>query len=183
MNEKIFIIHGFKGKPNGGWRPWLMSELAKDDIYTCALLMPKPGNPRKKEWTETIKRATDMFERDKIYLVGHSLGVPAILRYLEETDKKIRGVILVSGPFKNDLNIFNSFYDSNFDFERIKKNCERFLVIHGVDDELVPFSESILLANKLNCKVVPIENGGHLNGQSNCYELPEIRDGLLKMIK
>ena len=45
--KKVFIVHGFEGEPNGGWRPWLMGELAKKDIYACALPMPIPSSPNK----------------------------------------------------------------------------------------------------------------------------------------
>jgi hypothetical protein len=37
--KKVFIIHGFQGKPNGGWRPWLEGELALLDIYACFFLV------------------------------------------------------------------------------------------------------------------------------------------------
>jgi len=43
--KKVFIIHGFEGSPNGGWRPWLMAELEQHDVYACALSMPNPDNP------------------------------------------------------------------------------------------------------------------------------------------
>jgi len=43
--KKVFIIHGFEGEPNGGWRPWLMRELAKFDVYASALPMPTPEKP------------------------------------------------------------------------------------------------------------------------------------------
>ena len=49
------MIHGFRGEPNGGWRPWLMGELAQKDIYAHALLMPNPYEPKKDEWVKTIK--------------------------------------------------------------------------------------------------------------------------------
>jgi predicted alpha/beta hydrolase family esterase len=43
--KKVFIIHGFEGSPNGAWRPWLMAELEKEDMYCCALAMPSPDAP------------------------------------------------------------------------------------------------------------------------------------------
>src|SRR3989344_3710325 len=104
---KIFIIHGFEGSPNGGWRPWLMAKLEKKGIYACALSMPSPEKPICKEWIAEIARhvernpstSSGQAKKDKTYLVGHSLGVPAILRYLEsKSARKIAGAVLVSGP-------------------------------------------------------------------------------------
>ena len=72
--KKVFIIHGFEGSPNGGWRPWLMGELEKHDIYACALSMPNPENPVCPEWIAEISRHVDQNNNDEVYLIGHSLG-------------------------------------------------------------------------------------------------------------
>lgn len=71
--KKVFIIHGFEGSPNGGWRPWLMLELEKKDVYACALAMPHPENPLCSEWVQEIERHVIQNKEDDIYLVGHSL--------------------------------------------------------------------------------------------------------------
>lgn len=83
--KKIFIIHGLSGSPNGGWRPWLMSELEKKDLYACALAMPSPDTPTVEEWCKEIDR--HIYPEDEVYLIGHSLGATAILRYLERRCK------------------------------------------------------------------------------------------------
>lgn len=129
--KKVFIIHGFAGSPNGGWRPWLMGELEKRDVYACAFPMPTPENPICNEWVEEISRHVERNSEDEIYLVGHSLGVPAILRYLENPQtKSICGAVLVSGPSeKNNNRKIDSFLDKNFDFEKIKVNCKKFAVM------------------------------------------------------
>jgi len=73
--KKVFIIHGLGGNPNGGWRPWLMAELEKQEIYACALSMPTSENPICKEWVDEISRHIERNSGDDIYLVGHFLGV------------------------------------------------------------------------------------------------------------
>jgi predicted alpha/beta hydrolase family esterase len=70
--KKVFIIHGFEGHPNGAWRPWLMAELEKRDIYACALSMPSPEKPVCAEWVEEISRNVLRNKNDEICLVGHS---------------------------------------------------------------------------------------------------------------
>lgn len=186
--KKVFIIHGFQGKPNGGWRPWLMGELAKNDIYACSLPMPTPDVPVKREWVNTINEAVGSFKEDT-FLIGHSLGVPAILRYLESLDKdsRIDGVVLVSGPFskieKDGYEQVDTFLDTAFDFDHIKNACKNFVIIHGDNDENVLFSDAEELSKKLVCDVISVPNGGHLNGKSGFYKLPEALESLLKMIK
>lgn len=186
--KKVFLIHGYGGEPNGGWRPWLMGELAQKNIWACAPAMPMAGNPKKDEWIKEIARQVSEPSKD-IFLVGHSLGVPALLRYIESLPEgsKIGGLVLVSGiihvvPGKERYNPINHFYDKDFDYEKIKSICKNSIVIHGDDDQNVPFSHAEELSSKLSCELISIPNGGHLNGSSGWYKLPEALDALEKMI-
>jgi len=186
--KKVFIIHGFMGGPNINWFPWLMGELAKNDIYACALPMPAPDNPIKSEWVKTISEAVGV-STEKIFLVGHFLGVPAILRYLESLDKdsKIGGAVLVSGPVfkieKEGYEQVNTFLDVAFDFDHIKNTCKNFVVIHGDNDKAAPFFDAEELAKKLGCVLISITKGGHLNGSDGFYKLSQALESLLKMMK
>jgi len=184
--RKVFIIHGFEGSPNGGWRPWLMGELEKSDIYACALSMPSPENPACGEWVEEIHRHVERNKNDEIYLVGHSLGVPAILRYLESGSAgiNIAGAVLVSGPcekVKNNKKI-DSFLDKPFDFKTIKSKAKKFTIIHGDNDPCVSLNNAEILSKELNGKLIVIPNGGHLNGGSGWFKLPECLESLRVMM-
>lgn len=187
--KKVFMVHGFGGEPNGGWRPWLMGKLARQDVWACALAMPTPDKPKMEEWVEAIEKNVGTPNED-IYLVGHSLGVPTVLNYIESLQKgiKIGGVVLVSGiihpiPGKDRYIPINHFYEKEFNYEHIKSVCNNFLVIHGDNDTAVPFEQAEELSHKLSCELVEIKNGGHLNGSSGFYELPEALDALEKMFK
>jgi len=182
--EKVLIIHGYQGSPNGGWRPWLMAELEKIDIYACALAMPEPEHPKVGDWVSEISRhiAVD----DKICLVGHSLGVPAILRYLESVNDKsqsIAGAVLVSGPLslvgQSDV---DSFLIDRFEFSKIMKTSNQFAVIHGDDDPLVPVSDAYQLSKKLQTKPIIIKGGKHLNGGAGWTQLPEVLDAIKEIL-
>jgi len=186
--KKVFIIHGSGGMPNGGWRSWLMGELSVNDIWACSLAMPTPNTPQKDEWVKTIQDAIKTSTEDEIFLVGHSLGVPAILHYLESLDinSKINGAVLVSGPVfeieKDERGYINSFLNKPFNFDHIKNVCKSFSVIHGSDDPVVPFSEAEYLSEKFSCNLISISNGKHLNGSAGFNKLPEVLSELLKMI-
>lgn len=185
--KKVFMVHGFRGEPNGGWRPWLMRELAKIDIYACSLPMPTPDEPVMKEWTNTISNNIGE-PNEEIFLVGHSLGVPAILRYLEtlQTNQRIGGVVLVSGVIhkipKDIYKSVNSFLEIPFNFDKIKNVCNNFSIIHGDDDPNVSFKEAEELSQIFNCNLISIPNGKHLNGSAGIYELPEVLEVLKKII-
>lgn len=181
--KKVFIIHGFEGSPNGGWRPWLMAELEKKDIYACALSMPSPERPVVKEWVEEISRHATQNKKDSICLVGHSLGVPAILRFLETSPSKtkITSAILVSGPCKpTKYKKLKNFLEKPFNFKKIKSKVKNFTVIHGSNDPLVPIEEAEILKNALGAELVIIKNGSHLNGGSGWFSLPELLTAILK---
>jgi len=179
--KKVFIIHGFEGSPNGGWRPWLMGELAKREVYACALSMPDPESPVPVEWVAEIARHVERNSGDEIFLVGHSLGVPAILRYAMTMPpgRKLAGAVLVSGPCQPTGNKkIEGFLSEPFDFKAIRSRFGRVSVIHGDNDSLVPLAQAERLARELSAKLIVIKNGGHLNGSSGWYSLPQCLDEL-----
>ena len=183
--KKVFIVHGFEGEPNGGWRPWLMGELAKEDVYACALPMKSPYTPKLSEWVGEVERQVEANPDEEIYLVGHSLGVPTILHYLaSDTAEKISGAVLVSGPCETlDRKDLSEFLDVDFDFKKIKSNANKFAVVHGDDDPAVPFSHAEKLRDELNAELFVVENGGHLNGSAGWTKLPQCLEALKRMMK
>lgn len=179
--KKVFIIHGFGVSPNSNWKPYLMRELAKHDIWACSLAMPKANDPNCDEWVETIAKAVDT--SDENYFVAHSLGVRAVLRYLETAEKPVEGAVLVSGRYgKSRSGARGSFYDTPLAIETIKQKAKHFTVIHGDNDTTVPYEEGLVLSHELGCEIVTIKNGGHLGTKAGCFELPEVRDAVLKMM-
>lgn len=183
--KKVFIIHGFQGSPNGGWRPWLMGELEKQGIYACALSMPNPNNPVPAEWVAEIARHIEVNKKDQIFLIGHSLGVPAVLRYLEsKKGAKIKGAVLVSGPvYKTSKKKVAAFLKEPFNFKIIKSKVKKIAVIHGDTDRSVSVEQGEFLAKELNADLMIIKNGGHLNGSSGWFTLPQCLEVLEKMFK
>jgi uncharacterized protein len=180
--KKVFLVHGFEGSPNGGWRPWLMGELEKQDIYACALAMPSPADPVLEEWVNEIARYAEWESDAEIYLVAHSLGVPTVLHYLETAPRPISGAVLCSGPCEPVENKkIEGFIDRPFDFEKIRENCPKFVVIHGNNDMSVPLEHARKLEEGLRGKLVIVPNGGHLNGSSGWTQLPQALDALNNM--
>ncbi len=183
--KKVFIVHGLGSSPNGGWRPWLMGELKKQHVYACALAMPTPDEPVCAEWVEEIARHVEKNANDEIFLVGHSLGVSAILRYLETAPEKIRvsGVVLVSGRCTSHPNKkLANFFEPAFHFATIASRARSFTIIHGDDDQVVPFDNAEILSRELHAELIVIPKGGHLNGGSGWQTLPACLDTLIKMM-
>ena len=184
--KKVFIVHGLAGSPNGGWRPWLMAELAKQGVYACALSMPDPEHPKRDEWVGEIARHVERNGLDEIYLVGHSLGVPAILRYLESAPETqaVSGAVLVSGRCeKIDDKKLESFFNSPFNFKTIGSRARKFAIVHGDDDTRVPFRNAEILSGELGGELITVPGGGHLNGSSGWHALPQCLEALQKMMR
>lgn len=178
--KKVFLIHGFEGEPNGGWRPYVMRELAKHDIYACSLSMPAPAEPVLSEWLEEVVRHIERNSNDEIYLVGHSLGGTTILRLLEKFDfPNLKGVVIVSAPCRKGNNEkIKEFLDKEFDWSKMKGKVGSVSVIHGDDDPLVPLEQAEEIAKELNGKLIVISNGKHLNGSAGFVELKEVVEEL-----
>ncbi len=184
-NKKIFLIHGFEGTPNGGWRPYLMRELEKQDVYTCSLSMPSPEAPKLDEWLGEIKRHIDRNKTDDIYLIGHSLGGTTILRYIERYNSaNLKGIVIVSAPCHQNTNEkIRDFLSNDFDWMKMKNKVDKVAVVHGDNDPLVPVSDAEETAKELNGKLILIPNGKHLNGSAGFTELPEVLSMVTEMIK
>lgn len=189
---KVIIIHGFGGIPNGGWFPWLMHELALKSIPAYSLLMPNTQNPIAREWVAEIdKQIGDSIE--DIILVGHSLGVSAILRYLEKfPTRRFKGIVLVSG-FVEKLEVDNpdsvfrkidDFVDPAIIFDDIRKATQNFSVIHGEKDTIVPLGYTEPLVKGLDAELVIVRDGDHFSQKTEpiCYELPPVLESILKII-
>ncbi len=174
--KRVFLIHGYEGTPNGGWRPWVMGELAKHDIFATALTMPGGKAPTLSDWVAEITRNVETGVKGDIYLVGHSLGVPAILKYIEQTSlKKIAGIILVSGPsLPTKKKAVAEFLADEFDFYHIKSKVSQITVIHGDNDPVVHVSQAHFLADSLGVRAKIIKNGKHLNGSAGFTKLPAV---------
>ncbi len=181
MSKKVFIVHGFQDTPQSGWIPWLKAKLEEDGSDVNAITMPNPHNPVCDEWVKTLSETVADCD-ENVFLVGHSLGVPTILHFLESLNdgEKIGGIVLVSGFYKPVLEDddpeerkIDHFVEHEFDWEKIRNSCEKCIVIHGDDDDSVPVYHGEYISKMLGCELVTIKNGGHLNGESNWFELPE----------
>lgn len=180
--NKVYLIHGYGGWPNGAWRTGVIKTLEQREVYACALPMPSSDNLILNDWIEEIARIVKRDKNDKVFLVGHSLGSTTILRFLEKHNLNVEGVILVSCLIKPVENkAVGSFVSENFDIEKIKYKSKSFVVIHGKNDSRVPFAQGKELASILGCELIGIEKGGHLTGSEGWKELPQVIQALEKM--
>lgn len=130
MKKIAAIFHGSGGSENSFWIPWLKSELQKNDYDVWApSIADHDDQPDLDEWVNKIEALSS--RRNFDLMVGHSSGVPLILRLLSKdfTSTKAIGVAGYMKPL--------SSYDLqglNFEIDSIKRNVKHLTFIHSDND-------------------------------------------------
>ena len=173
----VFIIHGSYGSPEENWIPWLKAELEKLNFQVFAPRFPTPKSQNLESWNHVFGNYKTHLSKDAI-LVGHSIGCAFILNLLEKYDVKVSMSFLVAGfigKIGNDYyDVINkTFTERDFDWDKIKKNCGKFLIYHSHDDPYIPFLKAEELASELDCTLKIVDGAGHFNTKSgyNKFEI------------
>ena len=162
----FFIIHGVYADPEANWFPWLKTELEKRGFEVIVPKFPTPLDQSLESWNRVFLNYENKINEETV-LIGHSLGAAFILNYLEKIDKKIKAAILVAGFHKlfgsqyDEIN--KTFVDKQFDWEKIKSSCGKFIIFASDNDEYIPVEVGEELAKNLNAEFNVVHNGGHLN--------------------
>ncbi len=72
---------------------------------------------------------------------------------------------------EGDWNL-DDFACKPFDWDRINRNCENFVVFHSDNDAAIPMSIAEEYASKLNTSPIVIKKGGHLCSRDGFSEFP-----------
>lgn len=183
MVKRVFFVHGWGGKPEKDWLPWLEEELEKRGFAVFNLAMPDTDNPKQAAWVEHLKHTVATSD-GQCYFVGHSLGVIAILRYLEGLPEgaKVGGVVLVAG-FDNDLGIeeLRDFFKTPIDWEGIKTHCKRFVSIQSDNDPYDLAKYNDVFNEKLGAEIILEHNMRHFTDTDGITELPIVLQKLLEI--
>ena len=70
--KKAILIHGWEGYPEGGWRPWLKTELEKQSFEVVVSAMPNPAKPKMNKWLNHLEKLVGG-PNENFYFVGYSL--------------------------------------------------------------------------------------------------------------
>ncbi len=164
----VLILHGVSGYAGIHWQKWLRDELVNEEYQVIMPSLPKSDHPNRKEWLHEIKTAVKDVNISELIIVGHSLGVPAALDFLEEVGGKIKAFISVSGFSDNYGSSINNFFmkEKTIDFIKVKEHVQKCFVIYADDDPHVPQHNLRLLAKDLNVDPIVIPHGGHFNSDT-----------------
>lgn len=185
MKKRAFLIHGWEGYPEEGWRPWLKKELEKQGFEVFVPSMPNTNFPIQRQWLAHLQKLVGKPTKADFF-VGHSLGCITILRILErlKEGEKIGGVVLVAG-FTDDLGIkeITSFFKDKIDFAKIKRACPKFIAIHSDNDPYVDLKYGDIFKEKLGAKLILEHNKKHFSGDDNIFKLPSALEAVLELAK
>lgn len=131
MSKRVFIIHGWCGFPEECWFMWLKEQLEKQGVKVEVPLMPEAEAPQIDKWVPFLEKLVGEPDQDT-YLVGHSIGVQTILRYLEKVNAPVGGVLAVSGFYtlndeafedEEDKEVAGVWLKTPINNEKVKENA------------------------------------------------------------
>ncbi len=164
--KKAIIIHGWESSPEEHWYQEEKALLEGRGYEVCVPLMPGGSYPIEDEWV----RVTAGYNPDKeTVLIGHSLGAPTILRYLEKAESPVGKVFLVAG-FASPLQLDypneeypRKFVERPFDWGKIRNNAEEFWVINQDHDQWVPFAKGREISGNVAGNLTQVEGTDHFD--------------------
>jgi len=161
-----------------GWIGWIKKELESKKLKIDAPLMPQSWDPKYKHWKNEFEK---MKIDENSILVGTSTGGAFLVRWLEDTQKKIKKLILVA-PVTGKENC-NEWLSEFGDFKigpEIKKNIEE-IVVFISNDKIERIESAKFYTEKLDGKLIELEGRGHFTEkQMKTNEFPELIDEILK---
>lgn len=169
--KTAIIIHGTYGNPDNNWFPWLKENLEDIGYRVFVPSFPTPENQNLESWLEVIGKIQNNIG-PKTIMIGHSLGVPFILSYIEYLNLPIRAIFLVAGflgLLGNDEfdNLNKEFVTRKFDWDKIRGNVQEIHLYHSDNDPYIPLSNAKGLADNLGVNLEVIKDAGHFNSKSS----------------
>lgn len=161
-DQRIIILPGNGNShiDTDNWYSWLKGKLIGTGHYVIAKDMPDPDLARSSVWLPHIENVYQAKDTDII--VGHSSGAVAAMRYLES--HKLAGVVLIGACYTDlgdEHEKLSGYYDSPWQWEKIKENAEWIAQFASADDPYIPIEEPRFIHEKLNSEYFEYTDRGH----------------------
>lgn len=188
--KRAYLIHGWGGGPNEHWFPWLARELERDGFEVFQPEMPDTDKPEIDAWVNAL---TEVIENpgEDVFLVGHSIGCQAIMRYLETREEKFGGAVFVAGWFflqnleeeEEKFLTREPWLTRPIDLAKVKQNLNGKLTVILSDNEPYGFvsENKNVFEDGLGAKVIIEHEKGHFTEEDGVVELPSALDEILNM--
>ena len=195
LMKRVFIIHGWDFNPKMNWYQSVKEKLKVEGFEVIIPEMPDSHHPSISQWVEKLAEVVGDVD-DNTYLIGHSIGCKAIMKFLESevaNGDRCGGVIFVGGwftlspaalPDDNYKAIAKPWLNMKLNFGKIKSKSSKFIAFFSDNDPYVPTNNIPMFQDNLNAEVI-IESGmGHFDEETGgVKELPSVADKLVEMAK
>lgn len=185
------IFHGAYGSPDSNWFPELKEKLEALGQKVIVPQFPVDNWPETGEtefiktskkqnldsWFKEFEKIREQFGEEELCFIGHSLGPLFILHAVQKYNLQLDSAIFVS-PFLTKLNdwkfdvVNDSFYKTDFDYEKLKKLIPVSYTLYSNNDPYVNSKHSVEFAKNLNSSLVVVKDAGHMNAEVNLNEFP-----------
>jgi len=190
--KRVFIVHGWGGRPDEAWFPWIKKELEDKGYKVFIPAMPETDEPKMELWIPFLSQLVGKPDLNTFF-VGHSIGCQAIIRYLETLPEgtKIGGAVFVAGWYnvrnidtEEDKRIAGPWVNTPRDDEKIKRIINKAIAIFSDDDPFVAPENQKSWQEKVGAKIIVEHNKGHFNEEEpSVWELPSALEALLEISK
>lgn len=177
--KRVVLLHGNgNSSGNDNWFPYIKAGLKDINVVVETPDLPDAMLARSKYWLPYFRDVLRLGQDDLI--VGHSSGALAILKYAEENTI---GASILVGTYYTDLSYederTSGYFDTPWDWERIKTNQEWTAIFASTDDPYIPISEPQYIRDKLNSIYFEFTGKGHFGGETHpMLEFPELLEFL-----
>ena len=111
-DKTIFIVHGTGANSKMNWYPWLKSELEKEGYKVIVPDLPNSKFPVLKDWLDALLKYKEEINENTI-IIGHSLGCPTAIQFVQKLNRKIDKLILIAPTHKDmDWNTYGKLHPS-----------------------------------------------------------------------
>jgi serine hydrolase len=189
--SNVVIVHGCPGNAEKSqdektrtydkhWIPWVNKKVEEKNISVEVPLMPEPWNPDYLSWKKEFEKI--LIDNETI-LVGHSGGCAFLVRWLGETKKEIKKLILVA-PWKIPSEEFSEGENELYNYEiekKIKENIEKTIIFISDDEEEDGKKSAKIFQDTLGGELIELKEHGHFTeGEMGTEEFPELLEKILK---
>ena len=184
--NKIVIIHGTGGSPEGNWFPWLKERLTAQGHDVLVPVFPTTDGQSLINWKKVFYDQVGSLETNMI-LIGHSVGAGFLLSLLEESSVSIAATFLVCGFLGElglpDYDLLNkSFVCREFDWQKIRQNYGYCCLINSDNDPYIPITKGQELAEKLMVPLTILPGAKHINKEAGFTSFPFLLDAMTQCL-
>lgn len=165
---------GYVGEENMHWIPWVRQQLEQRGTAVYSPRMPRPWEPEYHAWKATVEQL-DIDESSVI--VAHSAGAAFAVRWISESRRRIRKLILVAPakiPPARDGAMLAAFYDFDLDPE-IRRYVGEAVIFTSPEDDPRHQKSAQIYAQAFGITPISLTGHGHYTLRDmGSEEFPEL---------